>query len=153
MSQQGDDRQEQSEGLRAWLGFGVTPAPVKPRSNRAESPDPIPHQSEAPRGLGSWLGFGVATAPVEPGRSRAKRGGSPERKSVWNTYYPWALALYGTISVILLVIILVSWIPGAEIPGVPPSEQSVPVIPGLLGILFFVLAGRQLYLRSESKKP
>ena len=77
---------------------------------------------------------------------------SPARKTGWNTYYPWLLAIWGTISVILLVIIVISWMPAPEIPGVPPSEQSGPVIPGLLGILFFVLAGRQLYLRGESKK-
>lgn len=76
----------------------------------------------------------------------------PKRRGAWNTYHPWALALYGVMSVILLIVIVVSWMPSPEIPGVPPSEQSAPLIPGLLGILFFVMAGRQFHLRGQSKK-
>jgi len=111
------------------------------------------NQLEQPRGLASWLGFGATPAPIAPERSRAGRVGNSDRRSAWSTYYPWALALFSTLSVILLVIVVASWIPAPEVPGVPPNEQSVPVIPGLLGILFFVFAGRQLYLRSQSKKP
>lgn len=75
-----------------------------------------------------------------------------KRKNAWNTYYPWALGLYGVISVILLLVIAASWMPSPAIPGVPPSERSAPLIPGMLGILFFTMAGRQLYLRGQSKQ-
>lgn len=75
-----------------------------------------------------------------------------KRKGAWSTYYPWALALYGIVSAVLLLIIIVSWMPSPEIPDVPASEQSPPLIPGLLGIFFFVMTFRQLYLRSSQSK-
>lgn len=73
------------------------------------------------------------------------------RKTGWNTYHPWLLTLSGVLSVILLVIGIISWMPAPEILGAPPSEQNEPIVPGLLGILFFVVAGRQLYLRGQLK--
>jgi hypothetical protein len=76
----------------------------------------------------------------------------PARKTAWNTYYPWALALYVIVSIVLLIIIVVSWIPAPEIPGVPASEQSFPLVPGLIGVFFFIMAGRQIYLRGESQR-
>lgn len=65
---------------------------------------------------------------------------------------PWLFALSSILSSILLLIIVISWIPSPEIEGVPPEAQSAPLVPGLLGILSFVIAGRQLYLRGQSKK-
>lgn len=76
----------------------------------------------------------------------------PTRKTAWNTYYPWALSLYLIVSIVLIIIIGASWIPAPEIPGVPASEQSFPLIPGLLGLFFFVMAGRQIYLRGEAQR-
>ena len=55
-------------------------------------------------------------------------------------------------SVVLLIIIVVSWIPAPEILGVPASEQSGPLILGRFGLFFFVMAGRQIYLRGESQR-
>lgn len=89
--------------------------------------------------------------PIRESRQQAISG-KPARKEAWTTYYPWALALYGSVSVILLIIIVASWIPSPEIPGVPASKQSFPVFPGLLGILCFVMTGRQLYLRTLSRR-
>ena len=45
----------------------------------------------------------------------------PVRKTAWNTYFPWALALYGILSILFIIIIGASWIPAAEIPGVRAS--------------------------------
>jgi hypothetical protein len=74
---------------------------------------------------------------------------STPRKTAWNTYYPWALALYLIVSVSLLILIVVSWLPAPELSGVPASP---PLIPGLLGLFFFFMAGRQIYLRGESQR-
>lgn len=73
------------------------------------------------------------------------------RKNGWNTYMPWLLGLSGTFSVILILIVIVSWMPQPEIEGVPPEARSAPVVPGGLGILMLVIAGRQLFLRSQAK--
>jgi hypothetical protein len=72
-------------------------------------------------------------------------------KTAWNTYYPWALALFTTVSVMIAIIIVASWIPAQGDPGVPTSARSGSVVPGLAGILFFVMAGRQMYLRSQER--
>jgi hypothetical protein len=64
---------------------------------------------------------------------------------------PWLLALSGTLSVILILLVISSWMPSPEIEGVPPEAQSAPLVPGGLGILMLVVAGRQLFLRSQAK--
>jgi hypothetical protein len=78
-------------------------------------------EPEQPRGIGAWLGFGVTPAP-DAAPPLGPHDAGPRRKSAWNTYYPWALALYVVLSVILLVIILISWVPAPEIPGVPRAS-------------------------------
>lgn len=75
----------------------------------------------------------------------------PQRETVWNTYMPWYLALTGTLSIIIGFIVMASWIPTPAIEGVPPEAYSAPVFPGALSILFMVMAGRQLFLRSQAK--
>jgi hypothetical protein len=74
------------------------------------------------------------------------------RKNGWNTYMPWLFALSVTLSVILVFVVVVSWMPSPEIEGVPPEAQSAPLVPGGLGLLMLVIAGRQFVLRSEARK-
>lgn len=97
------------------------------------------------------VGHKIYAVEYAPDMTNAANQNRPERKTAWNTYYPWALALYGIVSAVLIVIVFVSWIPAPEIPGVPASEQSVPVIPGLLGVFFIVMAIRQISLRNSSR--
>ena len=96
-----------------------------------------------------------ALPAVDIAVSPAGRGSDsePARGTGWNTYKPGLLALFGTISGLLLVIIVISWIPPAELEGVPPETQAGPMVPGLLGVFFFIMAGRQFYLRGQSMKP
>lgn|GEM_PF-3416211 len=55
----------------------------------------------------------------------------------WHVYHPGWLALYGGVSLIVLLGIWATWSSG----GV--------AIPGLIGIFFFVMTGRQLSLMNE----
>lgn len=145
--------------LRMGDPLGTVPPPEVDRApNRAGAAGGAPVHGSAPR-MTYADAMALAGAPVHrsaPGtrqRVPSTQIEDPDssRKTAWNTYYPWALALYGVLSVILLVIIVVSWMPAPEIPGVPPSEWDGPIVPGGLGILFFLMAGRQLYLRGQSK--
>ena len=54
------------------------------------------------------------------------------------------------LSLILLMLVIISWMPIQGIPGAS-DERSGRAIPGLLGILFFLLAGRQLFLRGLAR--
>lgn len=76
---------------------------------------------------------------------------NPPRQTAWNTYTPWLFALWGALSLVLIAVVAISWLPQPEIPGVPPDAHSAPLLPGGLGILMFVLAGRQWYLRTQPK--
>ena len=65
---------------------------------------------------------------------------------------PWLFALTTIMSAFLLLLVVISWMPTPELEGVPAEQQSVPMVPGGLGILCLVIAGRQLYLRGQSKR-
>lgn len=95
------------------------------------------------------VGHKICSVEYAAAMSNPTNSNRPARKTAWNTYYPWALALYLIVSVFLLILIVVSWLPAPELSGVPASP---PLIPGLLGLLFFVMAGRQIYLRGESQR-
>jgi hypothetical protein len=76
----------------------------------------------------------------------------PARKTGWNTYYPWLLGLSATFSGLALVFVAISWIPVEPLPGVPSSPLSGPYLPGGLTILLAVVAGRQIFLRRQSRR-
>ncbi|KQM82418.1 hypothetical protein [Agromyces sp. Leaf222] len=60
-----------------------------------------------------------------------------DKRGAWHVYRPGYLALYGIPSAMIILWILLNW------------GYGVAVIPGLLGILFFVMTGRQLYLKGQ----
>lgn len=66
------------------------------------------------------------------GRPTEKRKSGP-----WWVFHPGWLLLYGVISLILLIAIFSTWSSGGF------------AIPGLIGILFFVMTGRQIWLASQ----
>ena len=57
----------------------------------------------------------------------------------WHKFHPGWLALYGIVSLVLLIAILCTWGGG----GV--------AFPGLIGVLFFTMTGRQLYLMVQPR--
>lgn len=61
-------------------------------------------------------------------------GSSAPKRGPWNEYKPGWLALYGVVSLITMLFIWATWSSG----GV--------AFPGLLGLFFFTITGRQLYL-------
>jgi hypothetical protein len=64
---------------------------------------------------------------------------SKPKRGAWHVYHPGYLALYGIVSVFLILFIILMWSVGGA------------VLPGLVGIFFFVMAGRQLHLKGEQR--
>ena len=58
-------------------------------------------------------------------------------QGLWHVYHPGWCALYVVMSIALLLFLLLMWSTGQV------------AFPGLLGILFVVMAGRQLWLRAN----
>jgi hypothetical protein len=63
--------------------------------------------------------------------------GDTPKKGAWHAYHPGYLALYSGVSLVLLIAIAGTWASGGA------------AIPGLIGLFFFVMTGRQLQLMSE----
>jgi hypothetical protein len=64
---------------------------------------------------------------------------SKPKRGAWHVYHPGYLALSSTLSIFLLLFIIIMW------------SVGVIVVPGLLGILFLVITGRQLHLKGEQR--
>lgn len=80
---------------------------------------------------------------------------SPRKKRpnpIWGRYSPTCLAVFGTLSTLLLLVILASWLPPYEIAGATYYEQPVQYLPSGVGLGFIIIAGRQLYLRKRHRQ-
>jgi hypothetical protein len=63
--------------------------------------------------------------------------GDAPKKGPWHTYHAGWLALYGGVSLILLIAIAGTWASGGA------------AIPGLIGLFFFLMTGRQIQLMGQ----
>lgn len=93
------------------------------------------------------VGVPSAQLPAVRYSERVLEPQRPRRRTGWNTYTPWLLALTTTIAGFSLIVCVISWIPFEPVPGLPPSTLDGPYVPGGLAILCGVVVGRQIYLR------